>query len=125
MLLGGGKIVVYDTGIKDEYGCPLHNVEMIDQDGNLIALSPPPAPPPVAVNEIEWAGKLSSVCLGPGDVLIVMVPKRLGEARYEYLAKLIQDKFPKHEHVILEEGTVLGVLGQRTSTATLATGETQ
>jgi len=72
----------------------------------------PSPPPPASVNKIEWVGKLSSVSLGPDDVLVLMYPKRLGNQSYHRLDEMLARHFPEHEHVILEDGAVLGVVGQ-------------
>ena len=72
-----------------------------------------PVVPPMP-DSIEWLGKLTSVSIKPGDVLVVMCPKRLSVRGYDRITETTKQHFPDNKVVILEDGITLGVVRKET-----------
>ena len=57
-----------------------------------------------------FEGELATLQLSPGDILVLMMPRRMHDDELEHVRRVFAEKLPGHPCVILEDGATLGVL---------------
>ncbi|MBW1779283.1 MAG: hypothetical protein JRL30_00950 [Deltaproteobacteria bacterium] len=93
----------FKTGGVKRTGCT--SPGSFSHDGAEVAETPPTPEDMIEVTELK------RVRLEPGDTVVIITEKRLGQANSERIIDHLKDVFPNHEVLILEDGLRIGVMG--------------